>query len=215
MKNFGLQWGDSLLSFLALGLTGGKKSIHKFTCQCPSPSAFLFRAEFGKVLPWIHLYSGHFSTPTSPPWCSPEGRKGGGGMPVTAASRHSWLWFICKATEEAGEFPEAPSSYMPWYQRLAKVSLPEVPFCFSIVPYGTQTNEKGAPRFGEWRPGWQKMRIEGLRRRKALHSMEVCKRARQCQAVFTQVACSSHCLWSPPPALSEIGSWIRLLKRKV
>lgn len=42
-----------------------------------------------------------------------------------------------------------------------------------------------------------------------------CKRAHQCQAVFTQVACSSHCLWSPPPALSEIGSWIGLLKREV
>lgn len=118
--------------FLALGLRGGGKKHSQI--HMPSPPAFLFRVEFGKVLPWIHLYSGHFSTPTSPPRCSPEGRKGGGGMPVTAASRHSWLWFICKATEEAGEFPEAPSSRVSWYQHLAKASLTRSSLLFFHCP---------------------------------------------------------------------------------
>lgn len=55
-------------------------------------------------------------------------------MPVSAASCHSWLWFICKATEEAGEFPEAPSFCLPWYQHLANNSLTQSSFCFLAVP---------------------------------------------------------------------------------
>lgn len=227
VKEKTLSWDGGLLSFcfFTLGLAGGE-SIHEFIYRCPS--SFLPRAEFGKVLSPMHLQPLRFSTPPPPAWCSRAGRKGGGGeCHWQLPPRGSWLWFICKAPEEAGEFPEAPSSCLLRYQHPAKASLTDffsfqilaVPLCFLTVP----SRFLACIRLGRRRRERQGLMSEGLldesrwgrvspRRWKALHSMEVCKRARQCQVVFTQVASSCRCLWSSPPASSETESWIRPLK---
>ena len=63
-------------------------------------------------------------------------------MLLTAASQGLLALVHLKAPEEAGEFPEAPSSCLLRYQHLAKASLTNffsfqilaVPLCFLTVP---------------------------------------------------------------------------------
>lgn len=162
-RNWGGVGGFFFCCVFTLGLTR-RQSISEFPYQ--PPSSFLFRAEFGTVLSPAHFEPPHFFTPQAPLWCSRAGRKGGGGeCHWQLPPRVSWLCFICKASEEAREFPEAPSSWQLQYQHLAKVLLNfssfqilTVPVCFLAVP----SHFLACIRLGRRRREHQGLMSEGL-----------------------------------------------------
>lgn len=138
--------------FFTLGLYSGRKSTCEFPCQ--PASSFLSRAEFGEVLSRVRLQPPGFPSPPPQRGAAVQAGRGveGNATDRQLPPRGSWLCFICKAPEEAGEFPEAPSSCLLWYQHLAKASLTDflscqilaVPLCFlAVLPASLHTVDLG------------------------------------------------------------------------
>lgn len=177
-----------------------KKSVHKYTYQ--SPSTFLFSAEFVKVLPWMHLYLGIFALPHLHRGAALTAGRGVEGnasvsclLPLLALvhlQSHWGGWRISWSSLLLPALVPASSKRFPYPEFLSVSSLSlHTPLHISDL------GGEGSTRFGEWKPyGWEQVGRVGPRRWKALHGVEVCKRTRQCQLVFAQVASSSHCLWS-------------------
>lgn len=167
--------------------------------------------------------SSFFQFPTSTAMQPCRQERGWRGMPLTAAAlgllallhlqspwggwRISWSSFLLPA-------PAPASSKGFVYQLLYFPDLGSPLVSLSLsTSLGTLDLGEGSIKVWWVKAFWMRASVRvSPWRWKALHSMEICKRACQCQVVFTQVASSYCCFWSSPLALSEMESWIRLLK---